>query len=264
MLASVVITSINHVLRSEQRACARLQSHAGKTIGIWIPPVIGFSVGIDGEGKLRLVDNAQSADATLALPLLFLPRLIAREPDAFEAATVSGDQAHVEAGWAPKDTQGDGFEAAIRAVCKPIFDKPLEEIAFGRVLLQLFQASRQFNVEIQPQLVLLQKNLLNMEGLGRGLDLDLWKIAKPSLKNLMPEQIGLRGFASRIQKEAPNWAIILPEFPRLIHQAFAENRNHELERRMADLVAEEKRQNHLLTLIEILFASYSPGKFLNS
>lgn len=93
MLASVVITSINHVLRSEPWACARLQSHAGKTIGIRIPPVIGFSVEIDGEGKLRLVDNAQSADATLALPLLFLPRLIAREPDAFEAVTVSGDQA---------------------------------------------------------------------------------------------------------------------------------------------------------------------------
>ncbi len=165
-------------------------------------------------------------------------------------------QAHVEAGWAPKDTRVDDFESAIRAVCEPIFDKPLKEISFGRVLLQLFQASRQFNVEIQPQLVLLQKTLLNIEGLGRDLDpdLDLWKTAKPFLENWMAEQLGFRGLASRIQKEAPNWAIILPEFPRLIHQALAENRNDMLERKMTDLVIEEKRQNRLLALIAILLA----------
>ena len=166
-------------------------------------------------------------------------------------------QAHVEAGWAPKETRVDDFEAAIRAVCEPIFDKPLKEISFGRVLLQLFQASRQFNVEIQPQLVLLQKTLLNIEGLGRDLDpdLDLWKTAKPFLERWMAEQIGWRGFASRVEKEAPNWAVILPEFPRLVHQALAENRNHELEKRMADLVAEEKRQNRLLALIAILLTA---------
>ena len=165
-------------------------------------------------------------------------------------------QAHVEAGWAPKNTRVDDFEAAIRAVCEPIFDKPLKEISFGRVLLQLFQASRQFNVEIQPQLVLLQKTLLNIEGLGRDLDpnLDLWKTAKPFLENWMSEQIGLRGFASRVQKEAPNWAIILPEFPRLIHQVLAEKRTHELEKLMAIMVIEEKRQNRLLLLIAILLA----------
>jgi len=165
-------------------------------------------------------------------------------------------QAHVEAGWAPKDTRVDDFESAIRAVCEPIFDKPLKEISFGRVLLQLFQASRQFNVEIQPQLVLLQKTLLNIEGLGRDLDpdLDLWKTAKPFLENWMAEQIGFRGLASRIQKEAPNWAIILPEFPRLIHQALAEKRSDMLEKKMTDLVIEEKRQNRLLALIAILLA----------
>lgn len=165
-------------------------------------------------------------------------------------------QAHVEAGWAPKDTRVDDFEAAIRAVCEPIFDKPLKEISFGRILLQLFQASRQFNVEIQPQLVLLQKTLLNIEGLGRDLDpdLDLWKTAKPFLEHWMSEQIGLRGLSSRIQKEAPNWAVILPEFPRLIHQALAENRNHALENKMTDLIIEEKRQNRLLALIAILLA----------
>lgn len=166
-------------------------------------------------------------------------------------------QTHVEAGWAPKDTRVDDFEAAIRAVCEPIFDKPLKEISFGRVLFQLFQASRQFNVEIQPQLVLLQKTLLNIEGLGRDLDpnLDLWKTAKPFLERWMAEQIGWRGFASRIEKEVPNWAIILPEFPRLIHQAIAVNRNEALEKQMIDMIAEGKRQNRLLALIAILLTA---------
>jgi ubiquinone biosynthesis protein len=174
-------------------------------------------------------------------------------------------QAHIEAGWAPRNTRVDDFETAIRAVCEPIFDKPLKEISFGRVLLQLFQASRQFNVEIQPQLVLLQKTLLNIEGLGRDLDpdLDLWKTAKPFLEHWMSEQIGLRGFSSRIQKEAPNWAIILPEFPRLIHQAFAENRNHTLEKMMANLVIEEKRQNRLLALIALLLTALLLSQVFN-
>ncbi len=166
-------------------------------------------------------------------------------------------EAHVEAGWAPKETRVDDFEAAVRAVCEPIFDKPLREISFGRVLLQLFQTSRQFNVEIQPQLVLLQKTLLNIEGLGRDLDpdLDLWKTAKPFLENWMSEQIGLRGFVSRLQKEAPNWAIIFPQFPRLIHHDLMNNRAQELEKRMTELLAEEKRQSRLLALLAILLAA---------
>ncbi|MDP1557832.1 MAG: ubiquinone biosynthesis regulatory protein kinase UbiB [Nitrosomonas sp.] len=166
-------------------------------------------------------------------------------------------QAHIEAGWAPKDTRVDDFETAIRAVCEPIFDKPLREISFGRILLRLFQASRQFNVEIQPQLVLLQKTLLNIEGLGRDLDpeLDLWKTAKPFLETWMSEQIGLRGFVSRLQKEAPNWALILPQFPRLIHHALVDKRAHELEQRMIDLLAEEKRQTRLLALLAILLTA---------
>ncbi len=166
-------------------------------------------------------------------------------------------EAHVEAGWAPKDTRVDDFETAIRAVCEPIFDKPLKEISFGRVLLQLFQTSRQFNVEIQPQLVLLQKTLLNIEGLGRDLDpdLDLWKTAKPFLENWMTEQIGLRGFISRMQKEAPNWAIIFPQFPRLIHHSLMDDRTEILEKRMTDLIAEEKRQSRLLKLLAILLVT---------
>ncbi len=166
-------------------------------------------------------------------------------------------QAHIEAGWAPKNTRVDDFEATIRAVCEPIFDKPLKEISFGRVLFQLFQASRQFNVEIQPQLVLLQKTLLNIEGLGRDLDpnLDLWKTAKPFLERWMAEQIGFSGLTSRIQKEAPNWAVILPEFPRLIHQILTENRNHTLEKKMDDLITEEKQKNRLLIIIAILLTT---------
>ncbi len=166
-------------------------------------------------------------------------------------------QAHVEAGWAPENTRVDDFEAAIRAVCEPIFDKPLKEISFGRILLRLFQASRQFNVEIQPQLVLLQKTLLNIEGLGRELDpdLDLWKTAKPFLETWMSEQIGFRGFTSRMEKEAPNWAMIFPQFPRLIHQSLVNNRSHELEKRMIDLLEEEKRQSRFLAMIAILLAA---------
>lgn len=163
-------------------------------------------------------------------------------------------QAHIEAGWAPRNTRVDDFEAAIRAVCEPIFDRPLKEIYFGRVLLRLFQASRQFNVEIQPQLVLLQKTLLNIEGLGRDLDpdLDLWKTAKPFLENWMAEQIGVRGLITHLQKEAVNWAVMLPQFPRLMHYNLDQQRAQNLEDRLAELVTQQKQQNRILTLAVIL------------
>ncbi|MXS80040.1 2-octaprenylphenol hydroxylase [Nitrosomonas eutropha] len=165
-------------------------------------------------------------------------------------------ETHIEAGWAPRNTRVDDFEAAIRAVCEPIFDRPLKEIYFGRVLLRLFQASRQFNVEIQPQLVLLQKTLLNIEGLGRDLDpdLDLWKTAKPFLENWMAEQIGLRGLITHLQKEATNWAVMLPQFPRLMHYNLDQQRARNLEDRLAELVAQQKRQSLILTLVAVLLA----------
>jgi len=163
-------------------------------------------------------------------------------------------QAHVEAGWAPKDTRVDDFENAIRAVCEPIFDRPLKEISFGRVLLRLFQTSRQFHVEIQPQLVMLQKTLLNIEGLGRDLDpdLDLWSTAKPYLGNWMSEQVGWRGTLRRLNKEVPNWAMMMPQFPRLMYHALSEDRSHGLEKRMTELLIEEKRQSRLLVVLSIL------------
>jgi ubiquinone biosynthesis protein len=128
-------------------------------------------------------------------------------------------EVHVISGWAPQDTRIDEFEAAIRTVCEPIFDKPLKDISFGKVLLRLFQTSRRFNVEVQPQLVMLQKTLLNIEGLGRQLnpELDLWKTAKPFLERWMGEQVGLRGFIDGMKREAPHWAKILPQLPRLLH-----------------------------------------------
>ena len=162
--------------------------------------------------------------------------------------------AHIEAGWAPADTRVDEFEAAIRAVCEPIFDKPLKEISFGKVLLRLFQTSRRFNVQIQPQLVLLQKTLLNIEGLGRQLDpdLDLWKTAKPFLERWMSEQMGWRGLLKSLKTEAPQWASILPQLPRLAHQTLKMESWNRVEQGMILLLAEQRRRNHWLALIAIL------------
>jgi len=166
-------------------------------------------------------------------------------------------QAHVEAGWAPKDTRVDDFENAIRAVCEPIFDRPLKDISFGRVLFRLFRTSRQFHVEIQPQLVMLQKTLLNIEGLGRDLDpeLDLWSTANPYLSDWMTEQIGWRGMLRRLNKEAPNWAVMLPQFPRLMYKTLSEDRTQGLEKRMTELLIEEKRQSRLLIILSILLTA---------
>jgi len=139
--------------------------------------------------------------------------------------------AHVDAGWVPKDTRIDDFEATIRSICEPIFDKPLKDISFGRLLLNLFQAARRFNVEIQPQLIMLQKTLLNVEGLGRELDpnLDLWKTAKPYLESWMKEQVGFQGLIKQLKKEAPLWSTILPRLPRLIDDYLSKESNDEYE-----------------------------------
>jgi ubiquinone biosynthesis protein len=128
--------------------------------------------------------------------------------------------AHIESGWVPKDTNVEALETAVRAICEPIFNKPLKDISFGRTLLSLFQMSRKFGVIIQPQLVMLQKTLLNIEGLGRDLDpnIDLWQTAKPFLKRWMSEQIGWRSVAKTLKKELPFIAKNLPKMPRLVHQ----------------------------------------------
>jgi len=127
---------------------------------------------------------------------------------------------HVESGWVPENTRVDEFESAIRTVCEPIFERPLKDISFGHVLLRLFQTAQRFNMEVQPQLVLLQKTLLNIEGLGRQLypDLDLWQTAKPFLERWMSEQIGVRSLLKSLRTNAPQWAETLPEIPGLLHK----------------------------------------------
>ncbi|MEQ1879366.1 MAG: ubiquinone biosynthesis regulatory protein kinase UbiB [Burkholderiales bacterium] len=160
-------------------------------------------------------------------------------------------QIHLESGWIPAQTRVDEFETAIRAVCEPIFDRPLREISFGKVLLRLFQTSRRFNVEIQPQLVLLQKTLLNIEGLGRDLDpdLDLWKTAKPYLERWMSEQVGWRGLLRHLKAEAPQWGVLLPQLPRLLHQRLAGQAADGLPTAVVSLARSQRQQNRLLAAI---------------
>lgn len=158
---------------------------------------------------------------------------------------------HLESGWVPPGTRVDELEGAIRAVCEPHFDRPLKDISLGQVLLRLFQTSRRFNVEIQPQLVLLQKTLLNIEGLGRQLDpeLDLWSTAKPFLERWMNEQVGWRGLVERLKKEAPHWAQLLPELPRLVHHALQTRTGMAEPRVVEALLAEQRRTNRLLRVL---------------
>jgi ubiquinone biosynthesis protein len=163
-------------------------------------------------------------------------------------------QAHLDAGWVPPETRIEAFESAIRAVCEPVFARPLKEIYFGKLLLRLFQTSRRFNVRIQPQLVMLQKTLLNIEGLGRELDpeLDLWRTAKPYLERWMNQQVGWRGFVRSLRQEAPYWAATLPQIPRLVHRALAEDRLGALHDAVERLAAEHARRNDILTGLLII------------
>lgn len=154
---------------------------------------------------------------------------------------------HIESGWVPARTRVDELESAIRACCEPYFDRPLKEISLGLVLMRLFQTSRRFHVEIQPQLVLLQKTLLNIEGLGRELDpdLDLWSTAKPFLEKWMLEQIGPEKLLAQLKAEAPNYAKLLPALPRLLHQLL-KARPTDQRNGLSELLEEQKRTNKLL------------------
>ena len=129
-------------------------------------------------------------------------------------------QLHVDSGWVPHDTSIEEFEFAIRTVCEPIFNKPLAEISFGHVLVNLFNTARRFNMQVQPQLVLLQKTLLYVEGLGRQLypQLDLWKTAKPFLEDWVKQQVGPLSVLKQMYANLPFWAEKMPELPDLIYQ----------------------------------------------
>ncbi|EPM2567089.1 ubiquinone biosynthesis regulatory protein kinase UbiB [Yersinia enterocolitica] len=133
---------------------------------------------------------------------------------------------YVDSGWVPRDTNVEDFEFAIRTVCEPIFEKPLAEISFGHVLLNLFNTARRFNMEVQPQLVLLQKTLLYVEGLGRQLypQLDLWTTAKPFLESWLRDQVGLPAVIRALKEKAPFWAEKFPELPELVYDSLQQHK----------------------------------------
>ena len=162
--------------------------------------------------------------------------------------------AHIEAGWVPAHTRVEEFESAIRSVCEPIFDKPLNEIYFANVLLRLFDVSRRFQMEIQPQLVLLQKTLLQVEGLGRQLypQLDLRPVAQPILVAWMNEQIGIGGIARAMQREAPSWAHTLPQLPRLLRSALSQNHLAQVEVAIKQLERTQRVQTAVLVVIAVI------------
>jgi len=154
---------------------------------------------------------------------------------------------HIESGWVPPSTRVDELEAGIRAVCEPYFDRPLSEISLGMLLMRLFQTSRRFQVEIQPQLVLLQKTLLNIEGLGRELDpnLDLWATAKPFLEQWMLGQVGPQKLIDQLKAQAPHYSKLLPELPQLLH-SFLRRSTTDTSQAIAALLVEQRRTNRLL------------------
>lgn len=167
--------------------------------------------------------------------------------------------AHIESGWVPADTNVEALETAIRAICEPIFEKPLKDISFGRTLLSLFQMSRRFGVNIQPQLIMLQKTLLNIEGMGRELDpnIDLWHSAKPFLKRWMSEQIGWRRLIKSAKHELPYMLAHAAEIPRLFEQylrnqsEFAKQQSH-MDAMLVSQQKQSKWQKWLMTAIVVL------------
>lgn len=148
---------------------------------------------------------------------------------------------HVESGWVPYGTRVEAFEAEIRTVCEPIFEKPLKDISFGHLLLKLFQTAGRFNMQLQPQLILLQKTLLNIESLGRKLhpDLNLWDTAKPFLENWLKEQMGWRMLKKNMLKNAPFWIEQFPELPKLAYEVLALHKKQRLNQHKTV----EKKQN---------------------
>ena len=155
--------------------------------------------------------------------------------------------AHLRAGWVPAATRVDEFEAAVRTVCEPIFARPISEISFGHLVVRLFQVARRFDMPVQPQLVLLQKTLLNIEGLGRQLypQLDLWETAKPYLERWMRDQIGPRAFIKTLRRELPAVLPLLPELPGLMHELLRRQRDGELYFRTDDHAERESLERAL-------------------
>lgn len=166
---------------------------------------------------------------------------------------------HIACGWLPPNTRIDQFEGAIRSVSEPIFEQPLRDISFGKLLLRLFQVARHFNINIQPQLILLQKSLLNIEGLSRQLapNLDIWMSAAPQIEKWLKKQVGFGAFFKRVRRNLPLWSEQLPELPTLIYEVLKEKQRHQELLRFAQLEKNndiKKRMHHLRTKLFYFFS----------
>jgi ubiquinone biosynthesis protein len=172
----------------------------------------------------------------------------------FERNYRKAAQAHVDAGWVPPGTRVDQFESALRALCEPVFDRPLKEIYFGRLLLRLFEVGRRFGMEVQPQLTLLLKTMLQVEGLGRQLDpeLDLRAAAQPILERFVGEQMGVRGFAKQVREEAPLWSRTLPQLPRLAHRLLMDDTTRRLESAVLEIARVQRVQTRAMMAAAIV------------
>jgi len=172
---------------------------------------------------------------------------------------------HIDSGWVGHDTRIEEFEAAIRTVCEPIFNKPLKEISFAQVLIGLFNTAREFDIEVQPQLVLLQKTLLNIEGLGRQLypDLDLWQTAKPFLENWMRDQIGPKAVFKQFKEAFPNWLEQMPQLPSLFHDVLSQIKDGSITTQLSPTqmkeIKNEMRRNNHRTFVAIVGSSLVIG-----
>lgn len=146
---------------------------------------------------------------------------------------------HIACGWLPPDTRIDQFEGAIRAVSEPIFEQPLREISFGKLLMRLFQVARRFQINIQPQLILLQKTLLNVEGLSRQIapDFNLWESASPQIEKWLRKQVGVVSFLKRIRSNLPLWSEQMPEIPGMLYEVLREAKHQQERTRFAQAAA---------------------------
>jgi ubiquinone biosynthesis protein len=170
---------------------------------------------------------------------------------------------HIRSGWVPKDTSINDFTGAIRSVCEPIFQRPLSEISLGHMLIDLFTTARRFNMEVQPSLVLLQKTLLNIEGLGRQLypDLDLWQTAQPYLEKWLKDRYSPKSIFKQFQRYVPDWLEHLPEIPPMIFQALkaAQQNNAQPSHDSPDLVKPSSGSSRYLTIIGIAAIAAAAG-----
>jgi ubiquinone biosynthesis protein len=182
----------------------------------------------------------------------------------FERDYRKAAQAHVDAGWVPPETRVDQFESALRALCEPIFDRPLKEIYFGKLLVRLFEVGRRFGMEIQPQLTLLLKTMLQVEGLGRQLDpdLDLRSAAQPILERFMNEQMGARGFLRQVREEAPLWSRTLPQLPRLAHRLLTDDTTRRVERAISGVERAQRLQTRVLAAVVVALLMLVVGLLL--